>query len=159
MSSQYWVWSLSLHISAPPRQISRKSSYIQDLACLARTVPCETSAPLPSLWPSASWGRAAACWSRECGYGEHRGTHCLSQVCHVFPNSRATLWKPTTGSSYFLGNSCEATDMPAPPLALAGIYRSHSFDMLHLSESSTLHIIYYQLFHFELSLLVIFFNS
>lgn len=82
--------------------------------------PVRQRHPSPAFDLSAGWGRTAAWWWRECGYGEHRGTHCPRQVFHVFPNSLATLWKPTTEPSYFLGNSCQATDTPAPPRALAG---------------------------------------
>lgn len=126
MSSRYWVWSLSLHISAPPPPptstgISSKSSFSQALASPVLTVPCERQLhPSPTFDLSASWGRTTAWWWRECGYGEHRGTHCPRQVFYVFPNSLARLWKPTTEPSYFLGNSCQATDTPAPPRALAG---------------------------------------
>lgn len=124
------------YTSAPLRtRIRRKSSYIQDLASLVLTVPCETAASLPSLWP-LSLPRLGCClWSGECGHGEHRGTHCLRQVCHGFPNSLATLQKPTTEPSYFLGNFCQATDTPAPPLTLADTYQLHSVDTLHLCES------------------------
>lgn len=137
------------YTSAPLRtRIRRKSSYIQDLASLVLTVPCETAASLPSLWP-LSLPRLGCClWSGECGHGEHRGTHCLRQVCHGFPNSLATLRKPTTEPSYFLGNFCQATDTPAPPLTLADTYQLHSVDTLHLCESPTLHNIYYELYSF-----------
>lgn len=103
------------YTSAPLRTgIQRKSNSVRMGSSRSDCTQWEshtTSQTLTSQPPGAGLLLDA----REGGSGEHRK---LIVFCHAFPNSLATLWKPTTESSYFQGNVCQATDTPASPCPL-----------------------------------------